>query len=108
NIPFQATSSIPLENIPPAAIPTLATIKIVRRENALEPTDEFKKLTASLLTPTIKSATANIIKIVSIIKYTFYIGNWFQFFCKIPVFWLFAYLFNVTKRLIMGFRIFDF
>ena len=57
-IPFLATSIIPLENTAPTAIPILATIIIVLNEIALEPIAEFKKLTASLLTPTTKSAIA--------------------------------------------------
>ena len=47
NIPFLATSIIPLENIAPTAIPKLATIIIVLNERTLEPRAEFKKLTAS-------------------------------------------------------------
>ena len=58
-MPFRATSIIPLEKIDPAAIPTEATIMMVLNEMALDPTAEFKKLTASLLTPTIKSAMAS-------------------------------------------------
>ena len=58
-IPFLATSIIPDENVAPIAIPRLATIIIVFIENALDPIDELRKLIASLLTPTIKSVTAN-------------------------------------------------
>jgi len=57
-IPFRATSIIPLEKIAPKAIPMLATIIMVLKETAFEPIAEFKKLTASLLTPTTKSAIA--------------------------------------------------
>ena len=58
NIPFLATSIIPLENIAPTATPTLATIIMVLNEIALDPKAELRKFTASLLTPTIKSITA--------------------------------------------------
>ena len=58
-IPFLATSIIPLENNAPHAIPILATIMMVLNETALDPIAEFKKFTASLLTPTTKSITAN-------------------------------------------------
>ena len=58
-IPFLATSIIPLEKIDPAAIPIEATIIIVLNEIAFDPTAEFKKFTASLLTPTIRSAIAS-------------------------------------------------
>ena len=57
-IPLRATSIIPLENNAPQAIPILATIMMVLKETALEPIAEFKKFTASLLTPTTKSITA--------------------------------------------------
>ena len=57
-IPFLATSIIPLENTAPIAIPTLATIIIVLNDIAFDPIAEFKKFTASLLTPTTKSAIA--------------------------------------------------
>ena len=61
-IPFRATSMRPLENKAPQATPILARIIIVLKEIALEPTAEFRKLTASLLTPTIKSPMAKIAK----------------------------------------------
>ena len=67
-IPFLATSIIPLENTAPTAIPILATIIIVLNEIALEPIAEFKKLTASLLTPTTKSAIAKTAKATIINK----------------------------------------
>ena len=57
-IPFLATSIIPLDVIAPTATPILATIIIVLKETALDPIAEFKKFTASLLTPTTKSAMA--------------------------------------------------
>ena len=41
------------------AIPIEATIIMVLKEMALDPMAEFKKFTASLLTPTTKSAIAN-------------------------------------------------
>ena len=57
-IPFLATSIMPLELRAPIPTPRLATIIIVLKDTALDPMAEFKKLTASLLTPTIKSAMA--------------------------------------------------
>ncbi len=68
-IPFRATSIIPLENTAPTATPTLATIMMVLNEMALDPIAEFKKLTASLLTPTTKSAIANTARATIINKY---------------------------------------
>src|SRR5690606_29477305 len=68
-IPFLATSIIPLEKTAPIAIPRLATIKMVLKESALEPTAEFKKFTASLLTPTTKSAIAKNKRAMIIKKY---------------------------------------
>ena len=57
-IPFLATSIKPLENNAPQATPKEASIIIVLKGIALEPTAEFKKFTASLLTPTIRSPIA--------------------------------------------------
>ena len=50
---------MPLEKVTPARMPRLATIMIVRRGATREPTEEFRKLTASLLTPTMRSMIAN-------------------------------------------------
>ena len=52
----------------PHAIPILATIIMVLNEIALEPIAEFKKFTASLLTPTTKSAIAKKASATIIIK----------------------------------------
>jgi hypothetical protein len=49
---------IPLENKEPRIIPHAAIIMIVLNEATLLPIAEFRKFTASLLTPTIKSITA--------------------------------------------------
>lgn len=57
-MPFLATSIMPLENVAPNKIPKLATIRMVRKEATLDPIAELRKLTASLLTPTIKSMKA--------------------------------------------------
>ena len=67
-IPLRATSIIPLEKIAPNAMPRLAKIMIVLKERALEPRAEFRKFTASLLTPTIKSAMARKTKATTISK----------------------------------------
>jgi hypothetical protein len=52
----------------PINTPKLATIIIVRIEIALEPMAEFRKLIASLLTPTTISATANKVMAININK----------------------------------------
>jgi len=67
-IPFLATSIIPLEKMAPTATPILATIIIVLKEIAFDPIAEFKKLTASLLTPTTKSAIAKIARAIIMYK----------------------------------------
>ena len=51
-------SIIPFDNEAPIKIPIAEIIMIVLKEAALAPIAEFRKLTASLLTPTIKSNTA--------------------------------------------------
>jgi hypothetical protein len=53
-MPFLATSIIPLEKVTPTSIPRLATAIIMWRGATLEPIDDWRKLTASLLTPTIR------------------------------------------------------
>jgi hypothetical protein len=57
-IPFLATSMRPEENTAPTKTPKPATTRIVRIGTALEPIAEFRKFTASLLTPTTRSAIA--------------------------------------------------
>ena len=57
-MPFLATSIIPLEKEAPMRIPSAATAIIAFREAALAPMAEFRKLTASLLTPTTRSEMA--------------------------------------------------
>jgi hypothetical protein len=63
-MPFLATSIKPLEYTAPTKIPRLAKIMMVLREIAFDPIAEFKKLMASLLTPTIKSAMARTAKAI--------------------------------------------
>jgi hypothetical protein len=70
-IPFLATSIMPLEKMAPIATPRLATMVMVLNEMAFDPIAEFKKLTASLLTPTTKSAIANTARAMIINKYIF-------------------------------------
>ncbi|OFZ55703.1 MAG: hypothetical protein A2328_01455 [Bdellovibrionales bacterium RIFOXYB2_FULL_36_6] len=70
-IPFLATSIIPAEKVTPNKRPRLATIKITLYGAALEPMEEFKKLTASLVTPTVMSKIANKIKTITPIKKIF-------------------------------------
>ncbi len=67
-IPFLAISIIPLDDKAPTKIPTAATVKIVFFLATLDPNAEFKKLTASLLTPTTRSETANKTSAMTIIK----------------------------------------
>jgi hypothetical protein len=50
---------MPEENITPARMPRLAMIMITVRGATLEPSEELRKLTASLLTPTIRSEIAS-------------------------------------------------
>ena len=70
-IPLRATSIIPLDVKAPINTPKLAIIKIFLIEMALDPKAEFKKLMASLLTPTIKSITAKSAKAIIIKIYIF-------------------------------------
>ena len=65
-IPFRATSIIPLEVMAPKNTPKLAIIIIFLTDIAFEPMAEFKKFTASLLTPTTKSTIANTAKAINI------------------------------------------
>ena len=67
-MPFLATSIIPLDESAPKAIPILATIIMVLNVTAFEPIAELRKFTASLLTPTTKSAIAKAAKAMSMIK----------------------------------------
>lgn len=59
NTPLLAISIMPLENSEPMMIPKAATSTIALRGAALEPTAEFKKLAASLETPTTRSKQDN-------------------------------------------------
>ena len=52
NIPFRATSIIPLEDMTPRSMPTDATESMTFIPATLEPMAELRKLTASLVTPT--------------------------------------------------------
>ena len=76
-IPFLATSIIPLEKTEPTATPKLASIIMFLTEIALDPNAEFKKFTASLLTPTTKSPIARRPKAIIMIKYiSILLLNW--------------------------------
>ena len=68
-MPFLATSIIPLEKVAPTTTPRAATNIITLKLAAFEPIAEFKKLTASLLTPTTKSEIANKNNTPTITKY---------------------------------------
>jgi len=57
-IPCLAALIVALEKVTPARIPTLAIARMVLREATREPIDELRKLTASLLTPTMMSMAA--------------------------------------------------
>jgi len=58
-MPFRATSIMPLEKVAPTTIPRAAIIIITRSGATFEPIAEFRKLTASLLTPTTRSEIAS-------------------------------------------------
>jgi hypothetical protein len=60
NKPLRAISIKPLEKVAPITMPKLATIKMVRKEAILDPIAEFRKFTASLDTPIIRSENARI------------------------------------------------
>jgi hypothetical protein len=66
NMPFLATSIIPLENVVPIRIPSAAMIMITLKGAAFEPIDELIKLTASLLTPTTRSDIAKTMRMATI------------------------------------------
>jgi hypothetical protein len=68
-INYRATSNKKLEKTAPIVTPILATIISVLKEIALEPIAEFKKFTASLLTPTTKSAIARMARAIIINTY---------------------------------------
>ena len=68
NIPLRATSIIPLEKMAPTSTPNAAIIIITLNDAVLDPMAEFKKLTASLLTPTTKSEIASIKSIITITR----------------------------------------
>ena len=59
---------MPVENVAPTSIPKAATIIIILYGAALAPIAEFKKFTASLLTPTTRSEIANTKRIITKIK----------------------------------------
>ena len=61
-IPCLATSIMPLLIAAPANTPIAATVTIVLCLATLAPMAEFRKFTASLLTPTTRSKTARIIR----------------------------------------------
>ena len=67
-MPFLATSIIPLEKTAPMSTPNAATVRITLKGAALEPMDELRKLTASLLTPTTRSVMARTNKMTTKIK----------------------------------------
>ena len=58
-IPCRAMSIMPLLNVAPTNTPIDAIIKMVRKRATFAPMAEFRKFTASLLTPTTKSKMAN-------------------------------------------------
>ena len=65
-MPLRATSIMPLEVTTPMMMPTEATAKIVRIEAALEPMAEFRKFTASFVTPTKRPETAKMPRMTTI------------------------------------------
>ncbi len=59
NMPWRAISIIPLLITAPMKTPIAAMVRIVLNDAALAPSAEFRKFTASLLTPTNKSKIAS-------------------------------------------------
>ena len=66
NIPLRATSIIPLDVTAPMMIPIEAIIRITFLGAAFEPIAELRKLTASLVTPTNRPATARMPRTITI------------------------------------------
>ena len=66
NIPLRATSIIPLEVRAPMMIPIEAMSIITFLGAAFEPIAELRKLTASLVTPTKRPATARMPRTITI------------------------------------------
>lgn len=77
-MPCRAMSIIPLLIAAPINTPIAAIVMIVRKEAALAPIAEFKKLTASLLTPTERSKIANKKRKITIPKKTISINRIFR------------------------------
>jgi hypothetical protein len=71
--PLRAISIIPFEKVAPATMPKAVTPNIIHLEPALDPMAEFKKLAASLATPTIISQNATINNITTNIRYKSYV-----------------------------------
>jgi len=67
-MPFLATSIIPLEKVVPTRIPKAAIAIMTLKGAALEPIAEFRKFTASLLTPTTRSDIASANNIITIMR----------------------------------------
>ena len=76
-MPCRAMSIMPLLIAAPINTPIAAIVMIVRKEAALAPIAEFKKLTASLLTPTDRSKIANKKRKIAIPKKTISINKLF-------------------------------
>ena len=76
-MPCRAMSIMPLLIAAPMNTPIAAIVIIVRKEAALAPIAEFKKLTASLLTPTDRSKIANKKRKITIPKKTISINKLF-------------------------------
>ena len=57
NTPLRATAIMPLEKTAPSSTPAAATATTVLRRAALQPREAFRKLQASLVTPTISPDT---------------------------------------------------
>jgi hypothetical protein len=67
-IPLRAISIMPLEKVTPTRTPEAATIIATLNVEALEPSAELRKFTASLATPTVKSVIARMTSIITISK----------------------------------------
>ena len=74
-MPCRAMSIMPLLSEAPMNTPMLASTSMVRNDAALEPTDELRKFTASLATPTSRSNTASTARNSTMHKYIVSIRN---------------------------------
>jgi len=68
NTPLRATSIMPVEKVAPMRTPRAAMVKITHLGAALDPMAELRKLTASLVTPTMRSEIARAKRITTMTR----------------------------------------